>query len=157
MVVESSRRTIRARAPFAAVRARRAARASKSSAATTPIAIQTAVMPAAPRSRGGGYPGAGCGNRVLACWYSRHVREATAPTAHARPRAVADLPLGGLAAGAGELARRWAIALIEQRPLDQLGAVPLEEVVARGPALLESVLAALGSDEALERLAGTGA
>lgn len=70
---------------------------------------------------------------------------------------MADLPLAELSARRAELARRWAIALLLLRPSDDIGAVPLEEIVSRGPELLEAALAAVGSDAALARLAGAGA
>jgi hypothetical protein len=75
----------------------------------------------------------------------------------ARARAVADLPIEPLLEHAGELARRWAIALIVERPLDGIGAVPLEEIARDAPALCAQALRAVQSEVELERLTGRGA
>ncbi len=76
--------------------------------------------------------------------------EGAPPARRARP--VADLPLEALLARSGEAARRWAIALIATRPLDAIGEIPLQTLVAGAPALCEQLLAALASDAALESL-----
>ncbi len=76
------------------------------------------------------------------------------PIAPTRSRPVADLSLEGLLGRSEELARRWAIALVVARPLQELGAIPLEDIARDAPALCEGVLRALVSEEELERLAG---
>ncbi len=74
-----------------------------------------------------------------------------------RARAVAELTLEPLIARADQLARRWAIALILARKLDQLGTLPLEELARAAPALCGQALRAVQSDGELERLAGRSA
>lgn len=69
-----------------------------------------------------------------------------------RARALAELQLDSLIALSGELARGWAIALIDARPLQQIGELPLAEIAADGPKLCAQILAALQSDGELERL-----
>jgi GGDEF domain-containing protein len=74
-----------------------------------------------------------------------------------RARPVADLPIEAVLAGAGELARRWAIALILDRPLESIGDVPLEQLAREAPGLCSQALRALQSDVELDRLTGGGA
>jgi hypothetical protein len=74
-----------------------------------------------------------------------------------RARAVSDPALDTLQAGADELARRWAIALILARPLAEIGEVPLEELAREASALCSQTVMAIQSDGALERLTGQGA
>jgi GGDEF domain-containing protein len=70
-----------------------------------------------------------------------------------RPRPVADAP----AVDATAVAKAWLLALVADAPLAQAGSVPAAELARGGPALCSGVLAALGSDVALERLvAGDG-
>jgi hypothetical protein len=78
--------------------------------------------------------------------------------AHQPPRArpAVDLPAEALAARADELARRWAIALILQRPLDVIGEIPLESLAREAPELCARAVRALRSDDDLERLTGRG-
>jgi hypothetical protein len=71
---------------------------------------------------------------------------------NARARPVVDLPSERLLADAGELARRWAVALIQMRPLEGVAAVPLETLVDAGPALCAQMIRALESDVELDRL-----
>jgi hypothetical protein len=71
-----------------------------------------------------------------------------------RARAVAELASETLAERADEVARRWAIALIVARPLQELSELPLEELSRAAPALCAQVLRAVQSDLELERLAG---
>jgi hypothetical protein len=71
-----------------------------------------------------------------------------------RARAVAELASETLSEGGEELARRWAIALILARPLQELGELPLEELSRAAPALCAQALRAVQSDLELERLAG---
>jgi hypothetical protein len=73
---------------------------------------------------------------------------------HPRPRArgVADLPIDALLARAEEIARRWAVMLILERPLAQIGELPLEELAREAPALCAQAIRALASDAELERL-----
>jgi GGDEF domain-containing protein len=60
-------------------------------------------------------------------------------------------------ARAEELARRWAIALIRERPLEEIGELPLQELAREAPALCAQTLRAVQSDVELERLTGGGA
>lgn len=73
-----------------------------------------------------------------------------------RARPVVDLPSERLLAGADELARRWAVALILIRPLDGVAAVPLETLIDEAPTLCAQVVRALESDLELDRLTGVG-
>jgi hypothetical protein len=70
-----------------------------------------------------------------------------------RARPVAEAPVDALVARADELARRWAIALVLARPLEQIGEVPLEDLAREAPALCEQAVRALQSDAELERMA----
>jgi hypothetical protein len=79
------------------------------------------------------------------------------PRRNVRARPVVDLPTEQLLAGAGELARRWAVALILRRPLEQVAAVPLETLVDEAPTLCAQVVRALESDLELDRLTGRAA
>jgi hypothetical protein len=72
------------------------------------------------------------------------------PAARARP--VADAPVDALLAQADELARRWALALIVARPLEEIAELPLGELARSAPALCGALVRALASDDALERL-----
>src|ERR1700685_1377241 len=71
-----------------------------------------------------------------------------------RARPVVDLPTERLLAEAGELARRWGVALILSRPLEEVPAVPLATLVAEAPTLCAQVIRALESDLELARLTG---
>jgi hypothetical protein len=71
-----------------------------------------------------------------------------------RARAVAELASETLTGRGEELARRWAIALILARPLQELGELPLEELSRAAPALCAQALRAVQSELELERLAG---
>jgi hypothetical protein len=73
-----------------------------------------------------------------------------------RPRArpVADAPVDALLARADELARRWVLALIVARPLQEMAAVPIEDLAREAPELCARLLRALDSDAELERLRG---
>jgi GGDEF domain-containing protein len=62
-----------------------------------------------------------------------------------------------LSARAGELAQRWAVALIVARPLDALGEIPLDVLAREAPSLCAQALRAVRSEVELQRLAGTGA
>src|ERR1700730_1225572 len=73
-----------------------------------------------------------------------------------RARAVADAPLDAVIADADDLARGWAIALVDQRPLERIGEIPLEAFAREAPALCTLVLRSLGSDAELERITGRG-
>jgi hypothetical protein len=70
-------------------------------------------------------------------------------------RPVTGLPLDILLGRAGELARRWAIALIRSRSLDNIGGIPLEELAREAPALFSQALRAMQSDAELNRLTGS--
>jgi GGDEF domain-containing protein len=71
-----------------------------------------------------------------------------------RARAVAELASETLSERGEELARRWAIALMLARPLQEVGELPLEELARSAPALCVQALRAVQSDLELERLAG---
>src|ERR1039458_3804791 len=73
-----------------------------------------------------------------------------------RARAVADAPLDALVADADHLARRWAIALINMRPLERIGEIPLEAFALEAPPLCALAVRSLGSDAELERMTGRG-
>src|SRR4029077_9311809 len=70
-----------------------------------------------------------------------------------RARPVADAPVDALLVRADELARRWAIALLLARPLQEMVEVPLEDLAREVPALCAQAIRALDSDGELERLA----
>ncbi|HMD56114.1 MAG TPA: hypothetical protein VKG82_01440 [Solirubrobacteraceae bacterium] len=70
----------------------------------------------------------------------------------AHPRPLEGLSIGELAQRGGELARRWAIALILQRPPERIGEIALSELAIDGPALCRQALWALAREDALERL-----
>jgi GGDEF domain-containing protein len=62
-----------------------------------------------------------------------------------------------MVARAEEMARRWAIVLILDRPLAQIGDLPLEDLAREAPALCAQAIRALESDSELDRLTGAGA
>jgi len=74
------------------------------------------------------------------------------PFVPARP--VADAPVQELAGRAEELARRWAFALLAAHPLQEMSAVPLEELARHAPALCASLARALVSEQELRSFAG---
>jgi hypothetical protein len=80
------------------------------------------------------------------------------PIADRSPRArpVGDAPVAALLDGAEELARRWAIALILERPLAEMAHVPLDELAQAAPGLCAQIARALESDAELGPL-GAGA
>jgi GGDEF-like domain len=69
-----------------------------------------------------------------------------------RARACGDLPLERLLERAEELTRRWAIALIAERSVEGLGALPLAELAGGGPALCRGLMRALCADGELALL-----
>jgi hypothetical protein len=75
-----------------------------------------------------------------------------APRHPARARPVAELSLDELLARPEELARRWVVALVLERPVERIGEVPLQLLAREGPALCAQVVRAVGSDAELERL-----
>ncbi|HYM53728.1 MAG TPA: hypothetical protein VES97_00080, partial [Solirubrobacteraceae bacterium] len=74
-----------------------------------------------------------------------------------RARAVVDLPTDALLGRADEMARRWAIVLILDRPLERIGDLPLEDLAREAPALCAQAIRALESDAELDRLLEGGA
>jgi hypothetical protein len=70
----------------------------------------------------------------------------------AGPPPVEGLPIEQLAQRGGVLAKRWAIALIVERPALRIGEVGLEDVARHGPGLCGEVLRALANDDVLRRL-----
>jgi GGDEF domain-containing protein len=74
-----------------------------------------------------------------------------------RARPVADLPIEALLGRADEFARRWAIALVIDCPLERLSEIPLEDLARSGPALVAQLLRALVADAELERIGDDGA
>jgi hypothetical protein len=69
---------------------------------------------------------------------------------------VLDASVETVAGRADELARRWAVALIRGRPLDELGGISLEAIARDAPALCAHVVRALESEEELEQLTEIG-
>ncbi len=69
-----------------------------------------------------------------------------------RPRALAELPVEALVVRAEELAKEWLIALISERPLEELGELPLELLARDAPILIAQTIKALGADRELDRL-----
>ena len=73
-----------------------------------------------------------------------------------RARPLAELALEPLRGRVSELARRWAVALILERPTETMGSVALEDLGREAPELLDGLLGALSSDGELEALLGGG-
>jgi hypothetical protein len=67
-----------------------------------------------------------------------------------------DASVEAVAARADELARRWAVALIRGRPLDELGGISLEAIARDAPVLCAHVVRALESEDELEQLTESG-
>jgi GGDEF domain-containing protein len=84
------------------------------------------------------------------------VSEAQARHPAPRARPLADLPIDDLAARGEELAKRWALALILARPLEQIAEIPFEEIALDGPSLCAQALRALEADSELSKLTGQG-
>jgi hypothetical protein len=76
------------------------------------------------------------------------------PSPRARP--LAELRLDPVLARVEQLAQGWASALIFARPLEGMGAIPLQEIAREGSSLCTQVLRALQSDVELDRLTGQG-
>jgi GGDEF domain-containing protein len=70
-----------------------------------------------------------------------------------RPRPLADPVVGALADRSDDVARRWLVALLEGRSLEESATLPLAELAASGPPLCRAALEAVGSDAALDALA----
>jgi hypothetical protein len=68
-----------------------------------------------------------------------------------RPRPVADAPVGLLADGRG-VAKAWLLALVDGAALESVSEIPVADLAGEGPALCAALLAAMGSDEALDAL-----
>lgn len=73
----------------------------------------------------------------------------------ARARPVADAPVSALLERCEELARRWAIALIVERPLAEMPEVPLEDLAREAPGVCAQVVRAYDSEAELERIAAS--
>ncbi len=87
--------------------------------------------------------------------YSRKVikgRQCTPDPPPRRARPVAELPLVQLLERIEDLTKGWLLALIEDAPLDQAGAILAAGLVREGPRLCEGVLRALTDDEELRAL-----
>lgn len=69
---------------------------------------------------------------------------------------VLDASVEAVAGRADELARRWAVALIRGRPLDELGGISLEAIARDAPVLCAHVVRALESEDELEQLTEIG-
>jgi hypothetical protein len=69
-----------------------------------------------------------------------------------------DASVEAVASRADELARRWAVALIRGRPLEELGGISLEAIAHDAPVLCAHVVRALESEDELKQLTeiGTG-
>jgi hypothetical protein len=74
-----------------------------------------------------------------------------------RARPVADAPVAALLERSEELARRWAIALIVERPLAEMAEVPLEDLAREAPSVCAQVVRAYDSEAELERIAASEA
>jgi GGDEF domain-containing protein len=70
----------------------------------------------------------------------------------ARPVAVADIRLGDVLDSAEDLAKRWLLALLDNRPLQRAGELSLVRFAQHAPALCAQVLRALQSDGELDGL-----
>jgi hypothetical protein len=84
---------------------------------------------------------------------SRDLRTELSP----RPLRAIDASIEALAGRAPELARRWAVALVRTRPLEEIAAISLAAVARDAPGLCAQVARALASEAELERLVATGA
>jgi hypothetical protein len=73
----------------------------------------------------------------------------------ARARPVADAPVAALLERGEELARRWAIALIVERPLAEMPEVPLEDLAREAPGVCAQVVRAYDSEAELKRIAAS--
>ena len=73
----------------------------------------------------------------------------------ARARPVADAPVAALLERCEELARRWAIALIVERPLAEMPEVPLEDLAREAPGVCAQVVRAYDSEAELGRIAAS--
>ena len=71
-------------------------------------------------------------------------------------RAGSDPVLEELAAQSGELAKRWAIALLERAEPEELEAVDVALIAREGPGVIEAVLAGAEGSAAVATLAGPG-
>jgi hypothetical protein len=72
-----------------------------------------------------------------------------------RARPVADAPVEELLERVEDLARRWAIALILERPLAEMAEVPLEDLARDAPGVCAQVVRALDSEAELARIAAS--
>ncbi|HUH81105.1 MAG TPA: hypothetical protein VLZ06_07245 [Solirubrobacteraceae bacterium] len=72
------------------------------------------------------------------------------------PRALAELAAEDSLARREAIARRWIVALISSRPLEDLGSLPLERLAREAPGLCGQLIDAVRSDRALERLRERG-
>jgi hypothetical protein len=72
-----------------------------------------------------------------------------------RARPVADAPVEALLERGEELARRWAVALILERPLAEMAEVPLEDLAREAPGVCAQVVRALDSEAELARIAAS--
>ena len=73
----------------------------------------------------------------------------------ARARPVADAPVAALLERCEELARRWAIALIVERPLAEMPEVPLEDLAREAPGVCAQIVRAYDSEAELGRIAAS--
>jgi hypothetical protein len=73
----------------------------------------------------------------------------------ARARPVADAPVAALLERAEELARRWAVALIVERPLAEMHDVPLEDLAREAPGVCAQVVRAYDCEDELQRIAAS--
>jgi hypothetical protein len=72
-----------------------------------------------------------------------------------RARPVADAPVEALLERVEDLARRWAIALILERPLAEMAEVPLDDLARDAPGVCAQVVRALDSEAELARIAAS--
>src|SRR4051812_8276436 len=73
------------------------------------------------------------------------------PPGSRAPWPVADVPPPALADGEA-VAKAWLLELVAAAPLADAGALPVAELVSRGPGLCAALLEAVGAQAALDRL-----
>lgn len=78
------------------------------------------------------------------------------PPRRRRARPVADAPVRALLARERELAKGWLLALVEQAPLEEAGAILGGELAQAGPSLCAAMVRALRDDGELARLGPGG-
>jgi hypothetical protein len=88
-------------------------------------------------------------------WYTTAMAQEAPRSQRARP--VAGVPLDGLLAGTEQIAKGWALALVEQAPLPAAPGILTEAFTRDGPRVCDAAVRALADDGDLRRLAPGGA